>query len=64
MGLVRADVSDELSASITVTRIGEIGTTLNLTSNRLTLRRNTKHFFTAVRISNLTKFLYVMLNPY
>jgi hypothetical protein len=35
------DVSEELSASfIRVTRIGELGTTLAVTSNRRTLRRN------------------------
>jgi hypothetical protein len=35
-------VSEELSASfIRVTRIGELGTTLAVTSNRRTLRRNT-----------------------
>jgi hypothetical protein len=40
--LVRTDVSEELSAVfIRVTRIGEIGTTLAVTSNRRTLRRNT-----------------------
>jgi hypothetical protein len=40
--LVRTDVSEELSASfIRATRIGEVGTTLAVTSNRLTLRRNT-----------------------
>jgi hypothetical protein len=34
--LVRTDVSEELSASfIGVTRIGELGTTLAVTSNRL-----------------------------
>jgi hypothetical protein len=39
--LVRTDVSDELSASlIRVTRISELGTTLAVTSNRHTLRRN------------------------
>jgi hypothetical protein len=33
--LVRTDVSEELSASFTrVTRIGELGTTLAVTSNR------------------------------
>jgi hypothetical protein len=38
---VRTDVSKELSAStIRVTRIGELGTTLAVTSNRRTLRRN------------------------
>jgi hypothetical protein len=39
--LVRTEVSEELSASILrVTRIGELGTTLAVTSNRHTLRRN------------------------
>jgi hypothetical protein len=43
VALVRTDVSEELSASIIrVTRIGELGTTLDVTSNRRTLRRNTK----------------------
>jgi hypothetical protein len=37
--LVRTDVSEELSASvIRVTRIGELGTTLAVTSNRRTLQ--------------------------
>jgi hypothetical protein len=50
VALVRTDVSEELSASIIkVTRIGELGTTLVVTSNRRTLRRNTK----------LSKVLYV-----
>jgi hypothetical protein len=39
MALVRTDVSEELSASfITVTRIGELGTTLAVTSNQVFLR--------------------------
>jgi hypothetical protein len=38
--LVRTDVSEELSASfIRVTRIGELGTTLAVTSNRRTLQK-------------------------
>jgi hypothetical protein len=41
VALVRTDVSEELSASfIMVTRIGELGTKLALTSNRRKLRRN------------------------
>jgi hypothetical protein len=41
VALVRTDVSEELIASfIRVTRIGELGTTLAVTSNRRTLRRN------------------------
>jgi hypothetical protein len=40
VALVRTDVLEELSASfITVTRLGELGTTLAVTSNRRTLRR-------------------------
>jgi hypothetical protein len=42
VALVRIDVSEELSASIIrATRIGELGTTLAVNSNRHTLRRNT-----------------------
>jgi hypothetical protein len=45
VALVRTDVSEELSASfIRVTRIGELGTTLAVTRNRSTLRRNTSIF--------------------
>jgi hypothetical protein len=41
VALVRTDVSEELSASfIRVTRIGELGITLAVTSNRRTLQRN------------------------
>jgi hypothetical protein len=41
--LVRTDVSEVLSVSfIRVTRIGELRTTLAVTSNRRNLRRNTK----------------------
>jgi hypothetical protein len=42
VALVRTNVSEELSSCIIrVTRIGEIGTTLVVTSNRRTLRKNT-----------------------
>jgi hypothetical protein len=40
VALVRTDVSEEVSAFfVRVTRIGELGTTLAVTSNRSTLRR-------------------------
>jgi hypothetical protein len=45
MALVGTDVSEELSAIIIIIRvrsIGELGTPLAVTSNRHTLRRNTK----------------------
>jgi hypothetical protein len=42
VAIVRTDVPEEFSASfITVTRIGELGTTLAVTSKRRALRRNT-----------------------
>jgi hypothetical protein len=42
VALVRIGVSEELSASVfRVTRIGELGTTLAVTSNRRKLQRNT-----------------------
>jgi hypothetical protein len=51
VALVRTDVSEELNASIIrVTRIGELGTTLAVTSNRGTLRFTV----TAVKTSNVT----------
>jgi hypothetical protein len=40
---VRTDVSEEIIATIIrVTRVRELGTTLTVTSNRRTLRRNTE----------------------
>jgi hypothetical protein len=40
VALIRTDVSEELSASfIRVTRIGELGKTLAVTSNRRSVRR-------------------------
>jgi hypothetical protein len=60
VALERTDVSEELSASIIrVTRIGELGTILIVTSKRGTLRRptsqNTAFFLVAtVKTQNLT----------
>jgi hypothetical protein len=46
VALVKPNVSEELSASfIRVTKIGELVTTLAVTSNGRTLRRNTKWYF-------------------
>jgi hypothetical protein len=46
--LVRTDVTEEFRASfIRVTRIGELGTTLAVTSNRRTLQRYAWNFFAA-----------------
>jgi hypothetical protein len=50
MALAGTDVSEELSASfIRVTRIGQLGTMLAVTSKRRTLRRNTSVFLRSVR---------------
>jgi hypothetical protein len=49
VALVRTDISEELIASfIRLVRIGELGKTLAVTSNRCTLRRNLV-FFRSVR---------------
>jgi hypothetical protein len=60
VALVRTDVSDELSAFfIRATRIGELETTLAVTSNRRTLLRNMRLtlcqngvYFNGIRIYN------------
>jgi hypothetical protein len=51
VALVRTGVSEEISASIIrVTRISELATTLAVTSNLRTLRRNTKHLLVTTNI--------------
>jgi hypothetical protein len=48
VAIVRTDVSEEPGAYfISVTKIGELGTTQAATSNRRTLRRNTWYYFAA-----------------
>jgi hypothetical protein len=47
VALVRTDVSEDLSDSFVRVIICEIRTTLAVTSNRRTLRKNTKYFFAA-----------------
>jgi hypothetical protein len=64
VALVRTDVSEEPGASfIRVTRIGQLGTTQAATSNRRTLRRNTREnlkFYLDIRI--LPKNRWVVFN--
>jgi hypothetical protein len=51
VALVRTEVSEDLSASIIrVTRIGELGTTLAVTSNRRMLRYVASDWFISVAI--------------
>jgi hypothetical protein len=55
-GSCKIEVSEELSASfISVTRIGELGTTLAVTSNRRRLRRNAKSVFTRATRRNIAE---------
>jgi hypothetical protein len=60
VALVRTDFSEELSASIRVTRIGELGTTLAVTSNRHTLQRNTKLLVTDSIVPSLQILVTLM----
>jgi hypothetical protein len=65
VALVRTDVSEEPGASfIRVTKIGELGTTLAVTSNRRTLRRilrSVRRLLVAVKTSNIyTTYFFLM----
>jgi hypothetical protein len=63
VALVRTDVSEELSASfIRVTRIGELGTTLAVTSNRRKLQRNTQRASVASYIYSRARIHCLSLN--
>jgi hypothetical protein len=54
VALVGTDVSEEFSDSfIRVTRIGELGTTLAVTSNRRKLRINTKKEFVNFNVNGI-----------
>jgi hypothetical protein len=54
VAFVRTEISEKLSASfIRVTRLDELGTTLAVTSNRRTLRRNTKSVLTRATRGNI-----------
>jgi hypothetical protein len=63
VALVRTDVLEELGMStIRVTKIGELGTTLAVTINQHTLRRNTKYSnCTRIRIFTAVKSCIVFL---
>jgi hypothetical protein len=57
VAIVRTDVSGErVTFIIKVTKIGELGTTVVVTSNRSTLQRNTKYFYYV-----LCTMIYVLL---
>jgi hypothetical protein len=63
VAFVRTDVPEELSAFfIRVTRVGELGTTLAITSNRRTLRRNTKSIPSLRSVCRLLVTASVILN--
>jgi hypothetical protein len=50
VALVRADVSEVLSPSIMVTRIGELGTTLSVTSNRVVFLRSVRRLLVTASV--------------
>jgi hypothetical protein len=54
VALARIDVSEELTASFIRVTIGELGTTLAVTSNRRTLRRNTMKYWGIRRADHAT----------
>jgi hypothetical protein len=64
VSLIRTNVSEELSASfIRVARISELGTTLAVTSNRRTLRRNTSQktpFFMMDNVQNCGSYSNIL----
>jgi hypothetical protein len=60
VALVRADVSEEhVSSVIRVTRIGELGITLAVTSNRCTLRRKPH----SIIFQKTAFFIVIAVNP-
>jgi hypothetical protein len=64
VALVRIDVSEDLRACfITVTRIGELGTTQAVSSNRRTLRRNTtmRRFLVTARVFHSSQILVTLM---
>jgi hypothetical protein len=61
VAVLRTDVSEEPNASfIRVTRIGELGTTLAVTSNRRTLQRNNLVFLRSVRRLLVADMLFLV----
>jgi hypothetical protein len=58
---VRTDVSEELSASIRVTRIGELGTTLVVTSNRLTWYFFVSRLLVTTSVVHSTSILVILM---
>jgi hypothetical protein len=60
--LVRTDVSEELSFSfIRVTRIGEVGTTLAATSNRMVFLRSVRRSLAAASVIPISPILVTLM---
>jgi hypothetical protein len=63
VALVRTDVSEELSASfIKVTRIGELGTTLAVTSTRLVFLRSVRRLLVTASVDPSSPILVTLMN--
>jgi hypothetical protein len=63
VAVVRTVVSEELSASFIRLTISELGTTLAVTSNRRTLRRNTKSIGISSQRASVASYGYVPSFP-
>jgi hypothetical protein len=62
VALVRTDVKEELSASFTrVTRIGALGTTLAVTSNRRVLRRSVRRLLVTASVVPSSSILVTLM---
>jgi hypothetical protein len=57
VALVRTDVSEKLSASFSRVTNGELGTTLAVTSNRRTLRKNTRTSYDLIFLRSVLRLL-------
>jgi hypothetical protein len=57
VALVSADVSEEpIASNIRVKRIGDLGATLAVTSNRSTLRRNSNILFVSSQRASIASY--------
>jgi hypothetical protein len=62
VALVRTDVLEELIASIRrVTRIGELGTTLAVTTNRLCFFRSVRQLLVTVNVVPSSSILFTLM---
>jgi hypothetical protein len=62
VALVRTDVSEEHSASfITVTRIGELGTTIGVTSEKISIFRSVRRLLVTANVIPSSPILVILM---